>query len=422
MRILALTALALGALSACTASVESLGADASGTSADAGAAPDATAPDARPRDAAAADIGAVPDAAAPEHDAGAPEDAGAAPCGPVILSETEEDVTSAVIVPEGTGWRTFRTSAVAGSSRVFEQPLDRVGQFPQVAMSLGMAERVEVHHGGGGYAVVFGANVLLGPAPERRLNVGEGTVVAYRRHADGSHALVRHVRDHLEVDTVLPDGRVHPGATIPLRVRELQAAAISPTALAVVGTTTTSDMVRVLYVHRLADAATTLTDTLPSTLLASDATRVVWHDARQEWLIAHSVQREGTRYGDAHLSFYGGAEVLRRPLGSWGAWYGAPIAVVATNVGYALVWQTAESPGGGSSGWNDVLLAAQVDAHNLWSVEAAAPPELLATGRVPPHVAWNPTTHAVGRLWIHRVGEFPPGRGRGQLVFDCVGR
>lgn len=422
MRLLRLAALALASLSACTATVEGLAADASGTSADAGPGPDATAPDARPRDAAAADIGAVADASAPESDAGLPEDAGAAPCGPVILSETDEDVTSAVIVPNGTGWRTVRTSVVAGRSRVFEQSLDRVGQFPQVAMSMGVAERVEVHHGGGGYALVFGANVLLGPAPERRLNAGEGTVVAYRRHDDGSHTLVRHVRDRLDVERVLPDGRVHPEMTIPSRVRELQAAALSPTELAVVGTTTASDMVRVLHVYRLADAARTLTDTLPPTLLASDATRVVWHDQRREWLVAHSVQREGTRYGEAHLSFYGLGGLLRRPLGPWGAWYGAPIAVVATNLGYALVWQTAESLGGGSSGWNDILLAAQVDASNLWSVEVAAPQKLLATGRLPPHVAWNPTTAAVGRLWIHRVGEFPPGRGRGQLVFDCVGR
>jgi hypothetical protein len=159
---------------------------------------------------------------------------------------------------------------------------------------------------------------------------------------------------------------------LPARVREPQAAAVSPTELAVVGTTSVSDTVRVVQVYRLANAALTFADTLPSTLLTLDATRIVWNDQRREWLVAHSVQREGTRCGEAHLSVYRRGGVLIRPIGPWGAWYGAPIAVVATDVGYALVWQTAESPEGGSSGWNDVLLAAQVDANNLWSVEAAA--------------------------------------------------
>ena len=68
----------------------------------------------------------------------------------------------------------------------------------------------------------------------------------------------------------------------------------------------------------------------------------------------------------------------------WGAWYGAPIAVVASNLGYTLVWHIAESFEGVSSGWNDVVLATQVGAKNIWSVEAAAPPMLPATGREPP--------------------------------------
>jgi hypothetical protein len=113
---------------------------------------------------------------------------------------------------------------------------------------------------------------------------------------------------------------------------------------------------------------------------------------------------------------------FQQSLGPWGAWYGAPIAVATTDDGYTLAWQTAEAIGGGSSGYNDYLLGAQIGADNTWTVESYAPPALAATGRRPPQVAWNPTTGAVGRLWINRVGDFPPGAGRGQLIFQCAPR
>lgn len=56
---------------------------------------------------------------------------------------------------------------------------------------------------------------------------------------------------------------------------------------------------------------------------------------------------------------------LQQPLGPWGAWYGAPIAVATTDVGYALVWQTAEDLGGGGSGFNDYLLTAEFGVPRL---------------------------------------------------------
>lgn len=419
----------VASLSACSSGVEGLSGDGGPGSGDARAPEDDAMADARQGADADAGTDAERDATPPD-DTGATSidtgvDAGLTPsCEPVVLSEADEDVTSAGIVAHGTGWRVFRASDSASvpGTRILEQHLDPIGQTIRPAASAGPGSRVDVHHGGGGYAVVFGGTVLIGPTPELRVTPLTGGIVGYRRYPDGNHALVRHVAEQLFVDSIQPGGGTLTVAVIPAaRWPEVYAAALSQTQLAVVGTTTAGADRLAFGVRTIGADVPWSVAQLPTVLPSADAARVVWHDDRQEWLVAHSVQRSGTRYGDPHLTILAGRArvVLQQPLGMWGAWYGAPISVATTALGYALAWQTAEDIGGGTSGYNDFLLAVHVDASNAFSVEAAAPPRLAATGRLPPQVAWNAATGELGRLWIHRVGDFPPNAGRGQLVFQC---
>ena len=348
------------------------------------------------------------------------------PCDPVIISEADEDVTSAAIVADDTGWRIFRASdsSSAPDTRILEQRLDAVGQTRIPAAIVGPGSHVEAHHGGGGYAVVFGDTVIIGPTPELRITPRTGRVIGYRQYGDGSHALVRWSEGSLLTDVIQRRGAMITVASIvDPRWHEVYSGALSATQLAVVGTTTASGNPLVAQLYRAGWGPPTGTVPLPTVLPSTDAARIVWNDQREEWLIAHSVQRAGTRYGDAHITILasrGAAVQLQQSLGPWGAWYGAPISVATTQTGYALVWQTSEGIGGGTSGYNDYLLATQIGIDNTWTVETPAPPAWAATGRVRPQVAWNRTTGAVGRLWIQRVGDFPPNAGRGQLIFQCT--
>ena len=424
-------AVALVALSACIADVE-------GLTGDGGTPPrddasvldvglDANAHgDAEPHDDTLRDDARVDAAVDASVDAGL-----VPPCDPVIISEADEDVTSAAIVADDTGWRIFRASDSPGApdTRILEQRLDAVGQTRVPAAIVGRGSRVEAHQGGDGYAVVVGDTVIIGPTPERRVTPRTGGVIAYFGHPDGSHSLARWSEGRLLIDIIHRSGTMITGTTITdPRWRDVYAGAfslsvLSVSELAVVGTTTASGNPLAAQVYRAGPNVPSGSAPLATVLPSADTARIVWNGQREEWLVAHSVQRPGTRYGDAYVTILttrGATVQLQQPLGRWRAWYGAPISVATTQAGYALVWQTSEDVGGGTSGYNDYLLATHIDFDNTWTVESPAPPALAATGRVRPQVAWNRTTGEIGHLWIHRVGDFPPNAGRGQLIFQCA--